>query len=83
MEIATSCADEKARIMADLIDRWIANPVLRTSLRFITKRGKDGRRAEKVLMDYAGLEEEALTKQIGDLAQVYAQDAGVRRCVLA
>lgn len=55
MEKSRSGADEKARIMADLIDRWIGNPVSKFILGFERSR-ESGRRAEKILMDYAGLD---------------------------
>jgi len=51
-------ADESARIMANTIDRWMGNPVSRSLLGFLTRRDSRGRRIERVLRDYAGLEVE-------------------------
>lgn len=53
-----SGADRKALAMADLIERWIGNPISRTFLVFMTRRVEGGRRIEKLLEDYAGLDVE-------------------------
>lgn len=58
MEMHGSGADEKARAMADLIERWVGNPLSKIFLGYMTRRGKGGRRIEKLLMDYAGIEVE-------------------------
>ncbi len=49
-------AGGNAQVVADLTERWIGNPVSRALLRFLTKRGSKGRRADKILRAYAGLE---------------------------
>jgi MoaA/NifB/PqqE/SkfB family radical SAM enzyme len=48
-------AKSKAEMMAGLVENWLANPVSKVFLKFITKRGKNGRRAEKILGSYAGI----------------------------
>lgn len=48
-------ADEKAHAMADVIERFLGNPLSKIFLGFITKRDRRGRRIERLLMDYAGL----------------------------
>jgi radical SAM protein with 4Fe4S-binding SPASM domain len=47
---------EKANLMANLIEGVKNNPLVRIILHFLTKRDKNGRRIERILMDYAGLE---------------------------
>ena len=48
-------AKTEAEMMAGLVENWLANPVSKLFLKFITKRSKDGRRAEKILGSYAGI----------------------------
>jgi len=48
-------ADEKAHAMADVIESFLGNPLSKMFLGFITKRDGRGRRIERLLMDYAGL----------------------------
>lgn len=51
-----SSGGEKARLMADLIERWINNPLARLFLRYLTRRDERGRRIERILMNYSDLE---------------------------
>jgi radical SAM protein with 4Fe4S-binding SPASM domain len=43
-----------AQKMAELVERWLGNPVSKKILRFCTKKCKCGRRNELVLKDYSG-----------------------------
>ena len=47
-----------ARTMAGLIEQWLESPASKIFLRFLTKRGRNGRRAERLLKAYAGLDVE-------------------------
>ena len=47
-----------ARTMAELIEQWLESPASKIFLRFRTRRGRNGRRAEKLLKAYAGLDVE-------------------------
>lgn len=51
-------AGEKAQLMADLVERWVNNPLLIGLLKFLSKRDERGRRIERILLDYAGLDTE-------------------------
>lgn len=46
-------ADEKARTMAYLVDRWIGNSFSKSLLDFLTKRDSRGRRIDRIFMDYS------------------------------
>jgi hypothetical protein len=51
-----SDSKSEAELMAGLIENWLSNSVSKIFLKFITKRNKKERRAEKILGSYAGLE---------------------------
>jgi len=64
-----------AQVMAELIERWIGSPVSMALLRFLSKRGSSGRRAEKVLSAYAGLEVDlSLGDRVAKLMLSYLMD---------
>lgn len=42
--------------MADLVERWVNNPLSRSLLKFITKRDERGRRIDRIFLNYIGSE---------------------------
>ncbi|HDI52775.1 MAG TPA: radical SAM protein, partial [Candidatus Bathyarchaeota archaeon] len=64
----SSSVGEKARLMADLIERWMNNPLAIGLLKFLSKRDERGRRIERILLEYAGLDAElSLGDKLGSI----------------